>query len=89
MVQQDFRLTDDYVARKGTLIMPSITAAAMQVLVLQHMYLCLPCIRGLVVLLLTCPMHAPAEKLLSRLCCIGGVLTLTSRLTSTGVYRCA
>jgi hypothetical protein len=31
IVQQDFRLTDDYVARKGTLLMPSITAAAMQV----------------------------------------------------------
>lgn len=34
IAQQDFRLTDDYVARKGTLIMPSITAATMQVIVL-------------------------------------------------------
>jgi hypothetical protein len=46
MVQQDFRLTDDYVARKGTLLMPSITAATMQVWIEQwHMWLLLLCMR--------------------------------------------
>ena len=32
IVQQDFKVTDSYTAPKGTLIMPSITAATMQVL---------------------------------------------------------
>lgn len=32
IVQQDFKITDSYTAPKGTLIMPSITAATMQVL---------------------------------------------------------
>ena len=30
-MQQDFKVTDSYTAPKGTLIMPSITAATMQV----------------------------------------------------------
>jgi len=34
-VQQDFKVTDSYTAPKGTLIMPSITAATMQVLAID------------------------------------------------------
>lgn len=37
IAQNDFRLSEEYVARKGTLIMPSITAAAMQVCWLQNL----------------------------------------------------
>ena len=37
IAQKPFRLTDDYVAPKGALIMPSIVAANMQVNLFQHM----------------------------------------------------